>query len=216
MEAHNGMQTYSGMIVLNNDIARESAEQSRGIAPQFLRVFERDEFKIEDSHEVISEAYIASEELKTIIVAANSYNHFAQNALLKVLEEPPLKTRFILIAKNKTSILPTIRSRLQIQDNRNPKVFEDLDLDLANLSLKSIYAFLKSLDSSSSSRDSTKEKIQSLLFMIKKMDIKLDESELKSFDEAMEANQNYQKESYIFLPLLLMILPKMKAKNAKR
>lgn len=216
MEAHNGMQTYSGMIVLNNDIARESAEQSRGIAPQFLRVFERDEFKIEDSHEVISEAYIASEELKTIIVAANSYNHFAQNALLKVLEEPPLKTRFILIAKNKTSILPTIRSRLQIQDNRNPKVFEDLDLDLANLSLKSIYAFLKSSDSSSSSRDSTKEKIQSLLFMIKKMDIKLDESELKSFDEAMEANQNYQKESYIFLPLLLMILPKMKAKNAKR
>lgn len=216
MEAHNGIQTYSGMIVLNNDITRESAEQSRGIAPQFLRVFERDEFKIEDSHEVISEAYIASEELKTIIVAANSYNHFAQNALLKVLEEPPSKTRFILIAKNKTSILPTIRSRLQIQDNRNPKVFEDLDLDLANLSLKSIYVFLKSLDSTPSSRDSTKEKIQSLLFMIKNIGIKLDESELKSFDEAMEANQNYQKESYIFLPLLLMILPRMKAKNAKR
>lgn len=209
-------QTSNGMIILNNDITQEREQQSRGIAPEFLRVFERDDFKIEDSHEVIAQAYIASEEIKTIIVAANSYNHFAQNALLKVLEEPPSKTRFILIAKNKTSILPTIRSRLPIEDHRNPKVFEDLDLDIANLSLKSIYAFLKSLDSAPSSRDGTKEKIQSLLFMIKNNGIKLDESDLRGFDEALEANQNYQKESYIFLPLLLMVLRKMKAKNAKR
>ncbi|MDO7253669.1 DNA polymerase III subunit delta' [Helicobacter cappadocius] len=210
-------QAYSGMIVLNSNISQEASEQSKGISPAFLRLFERDEFKIEDSHEVINEAYIASEELKTIIIAANSYNHFAQNALLKVLEEPPSKTRFILIAKNKTSILPTIRSRLQIQDNRNPKIFEELDIDLKNLSLKSIYNFLKSLDSAPNpSRDTTKEKIQSLLFMIKKLGISFNEGDLKSFDEALEANANYQKDSYIFLPLLLMVLRNLKAKNAKK
>ncbi|PAF53376.1 hypothetical protein BKH42_06415 [Helicobacter sp. 13S00482-2] len=210
-------QVYNGMIVLNNNITQETINQSKDIPPQFLRLFERDEFKIEDSHEVINEAYIASEDTKTIVIAANSYNHFAQNALLKVLEEPPSKTRFVLIARNKTSILPTIRSRLQIHDHRNPKVFEELDLDIKNLSLKSIYVFLKSLDSASNpSRDTTKERIQSLLFMIKNSNIKLDDGDLKSFDEALEVNQNYQKDSYIFLPLLLMILRNLKAKNAKK
>ncbi len=38
----------------------------------------------------------------------------AQNAFLKLLEEPPQQTYFILTAKNEDSILQTIRSRCQI------------------------------------------------------------------------------------------------------
>lgn len=37
----------------------------------------------------------------------------AQNAFLKLLEEPPLNTFFILIAHNVEAVLPTIRSRVQ-------------------------------------------------------------------------------------------------------
>ncbi|PAF41505.1 DNA polymerase III subunit delta' [Helicobacter sp. 11S02596-1] len=211
-------ETTSGRIILCNDLPREIEYQSMHIKEEFLRIFDCDEFKIEDAHEVIAQAYIASAEPKTIIIAANAYNHFAQNALLKILEEPPSNIRFVLIGKNKTSFLPTIRSRLPLEDKRKKIAFRDLELDLKNLSLKSIYDFLKSLESEKSpTREITKEKIQSLLFMIKKNGIFLDELELKSFDEALLANQNYQKDVYIFLPLLLMVLQKIKiAKNFKR
>ncbi len=38
----------------------------------------------------------------------------AQNALLKLLEEPPERTTFVLVAEVMSSLLPTVRSRLQI------------------------------------------------------------------------------------------------------
>ncbi|PAF42222.1 DNA polymerase III subunit delta' [Helicobacter sp. 11S03491-1] len=205
------MQSYTGKIVLNNDIYKEIEKQSVLIQDEFLRVFDRDEFKIEDSHEVIAEAYLTSGEVKTIIIAANSFNHFAQNALLKVLEEPPNNTRFLLIAKNKTAFLPTIRSRLPLEDKREKKKNDSLRLDVKNLSLKIIYDFLKELESqNNNSRDMTKQKIQALLFMLEQNGVQLDEYELKNFDEALMANQNYQRDIYVFLPLLLMVLRKIK------
>jgi len=46
-----------------------------------------------------------------LISNADKMNTQAQNALLKMLEEPPEKTFFILIAKDISSLLPTINSR---------------------------------------------------------------------------------------------------------
>jgi DNA polymerase-3 subunit delta' len=46
-----------------------------------------------------------------IIDGADTLNEQAQNALLKVLEEPPKTVMFILIAENKVSLLDTIISR---------------------------------------------------------------------------------------------------------
>lgn len=205
-------QEFMGLILLSDDISREIEYQSMNIPDEFLRIFEREEFKIEDSHEVIMEAYIASEKIKTIIIAAQSFNIFAQNALLKVIEEPPNNIRFILIAKNKTSLLATIRSRLPLQDKRKRKNPRVLEIDLKRLTIKDIYDFLKSFEEKTNiSREEIKEKIQALLFLIKEYKIKISENELKSFDEALIANQNYQKDIYLFLPLLLMILAKNKS-----
>lgn len=49
-----------------------------------------------------------------IIDQAGKMNLQAQNALLKILEEPPEGTVFILIANNKGELLPTILSRCQV------------------------------------------------------------------------------------------------------
>lgn len=205
-------QEFMGLILLSDDISREIEYQSMNIPDEFLRIFEREEFKIEDSHEVIMEAYIASEKIKTIIIAAQSFNIFAQNALLKVIEEPPNNIKFILIAKNKTSLLATVRSRLPLQDKRKRKNPRVLEIDLKRLTIKDIYDFLKSFEEKANiSREEIKEKIQALLFLIKEYKIKISENELKSFDEALIANQNYQKDIYLFLPLLLMILVKNKS-----
>lgn len=49
-----------------------------------------------------------------IIWMADRLNVEASNKLLKLLEEPPKKTLFILVAENQKSILPTILSRCQL------------------------------------------------------------------------------------------------------
>lgn len=48
-----------------------------------------------------------------VIPQAHGLTTEAQNALLKLLEEPPQGTHFILAANNQQALLPTIRSRVQ-------------------------------------------------------------------------------------------------------
>jgi len=56
-----------------------------------------------------------SAKLRVVIIDdAQTMNPAASNALLKVLEEPPDRTVFILIAENKRDLLPTIASRCQL------------------------------------------------------------------------------------------------------
>lgn len=49
-----------------------------------------------------------------IICTAESMTSEAQNAFLKLLEEPPLGTMFILVSHNKQKLLETITSRAQV------------------------------------------------------------------------------------------------------
>ena len=58
-----------------------------------------------------------------IIDDADTMNRNAQNALLKILEEPPANTALILIANNTSAFLPTVRSRCRMFD------FKPLDQD---------------------------------------------------------------------------------------
>ena len=48
-----------------------------------------------------------------VLCGAENMTDQAQNALLKILEEPPEHTVFILTAKNRAMLLPTILSRVQ-------------------------------------------------------------------------------------------------------
>jgi len=49
-----------------------------------------------------------------IVTAADSMEDDAANALLKILEEPPLFTQIILLSENPSLILPTIKSRCRV------------------------------------------------------------------------------------------------------
>lgn len=60
-----------------------------------------------------------------IITEAQNLTIEAQNALLKVLEEPPQSSRFILTAPTSEGLLPTVSSRCQIshlENNLNKEV----------------------------------------------------------------------------------------------
>ncbi len=64
-----------------------------------------------------------------IIDSIDKTNRNGGNAILKILEDPPYKTIFFLIAHNTYSVLPTIRSRCQ-QIKLNPLSIEDTCLIL--------------------------------------------------------------------------------------
>lgn len=69
---------------------------------------------VDQVREIIEQAVIKPNTAKGkvfIIDPADNMNAQAQNALLKILEEPPENTYFILIAENKSALLETVVSR---------------------------------------------------------------------------------------------------------
>ena len=59
-----------------------------------------------------------------LIEPADSLNQAASNALLKILEEPPENTLFILVTSQTQKLIATIRSRCQLLDLRGPSLDE--------------------------------------------------------------------------------------------
>jgi len=95
----------------------------KGIHPDILLVDRplddkgkaKKELVVSQSREIIRDAYTLPNEAPGkayIIQNADAMNTSAQNALLKILEEPPSYAHFILLASNPLALLPTVRSRL--------------------------------------------------------------------------------------------------------
>ncbi len=75
------------------------------------------EIRVDDAQEILKTLALKSYEggYKIMIVwMAEKMNTAASNKLLKLLEEPPEKTIFILISENEEDIIQTIRSRCQV------------------------------------------------------------------------------------------------------
>ena len=87
-------------------------------------------FKVDTVREIRENAFITPVEAKrkvNILLDCDKMNESAQNAFLKVLEEPPSFMVFILICQNASALLTTVRSRcvtLTVQ-NPEPKEAED-------------------------------------------------------------------------------------------
>lgn len=193
----------SSYILIDNDLSL--AISNLNLNELDSRVFLRDDFGINDAKDVISESYISSQKLKTIIIAANKFNIYAQNALLKIFEEPPKNIRFIIIAKSKSSLLPTILSRMAIIKNKKTITKNEFPLNLNSLNLKNVDEFLRSLNTPLS-RDEVGALIEELLFSVNESKIKLNSLELDYFSNALKQNEYYENPKYIFLQLLLMLL----------
>jgi DNA polymerase-3 subunit delta' len=75
------------------------------------------EIRVDDAQEILKSLSLKSYEggYKIMIIwMADKLNIAASNKLLKLLEEPPEKTVFILITENEEDLIQTIRSRCQI------------------------------------------------------------------------------------------------------
>jgi len=70
---------------------------------------------VDDVRKIENEAYLATNEASRkvfVLENADKYSVQSQNALLKIIEEPPKNVIFILTASSKNSLLPTVRSRV--------------------------------------------------------------------------------------------------------
>jgi len=95
-------------------------KNKRGSFPDVQEIEIREdktEIIIDQMRELRAQAYLkpmVGRRRVFIVTAADTMEDEAANALLKILEEPPLFTHIILLSENSEKILPTIKSRCQI------------------------------------------------------------------------------------------------------
>lgn len=76
-------------------------------------------FGIEEARELIGRAALKNFDLATFFIAASSVTTEAQQALLKLFEEPQEGTTFVLLLPH-GALLPTLRSRMLEYEKRPP------------------------------------------------------------------------------------------------
>ena len=110
------------------------------------------QIKVDQVRELRVEAFLtpmAGSGRVFVLEEAHTMNENAQNALLKVLEEPPVGVTFILLAKSAKLLLETIRSRC-VTFTLSPVPFEDEGINkvasLANISYSEAQTLLIATD----------------------------------------------------------------------
>jgi DNA polymerase-3 subunit delta' len=101
------------------------------------------EFKLKHAKEAMDHAYLTSEREKVVVMAAKHFNVYSQNKLLKILEEPPPKTHFLLLTPSKSGLLPTIRSRLPVENRLEAGGKERSGVDLERYDLGRLFKMLQ-------------------------------------------------------------------------
>lgn len=164
---------------------------------------EKEEFLIAQANETIKEAFIATSEKKYLFLCGSTFRKEAQNALLKTLEEPPKNIVFILITNSKTSLLPTIYSRLPYKYLKKSEQKIESSLDLNRLDLKDIYTFLQ--ENQKISKQEAKDIVESLLLKANNQKIKLSQKKLDFFSKAIKLLELNSKPINVLTTLLLYL-----------
>lgn len=117
-------------------VCRDCVKLAHGTHPDFIIVQRqtdssgrpRREIYVEQVREIVNTAYILPNEARKkvyVIKDADTMNVSAQNALLKLLEEPPDFMALLLLCENAGAMLETVRSRCAVvrvagQDGHEP------------------------------------------------------------------------------------------------
>lgn len=172
----------SSHIIITDQVEDELAIIKQKFYPSRVVAFYKEDFLIDDAKEVIREAYIAEEKVKYIVLASKLFNEASQNALLKLLEEPPRNIEFILITESKSALLPTVRSRMPLISRKSQKEPVHLELSLKKLDLASLFSFVK--EHERTPKHEAKTLVESLYNKAVEEGIMLNSKQLESFETA--------------------------------
>jgi len=193
-------------IILNEEVEERFERLKSELGPGRVVGFLRDDFKVEDAKAVIAEAYISESEPKYIVLAAKQFNVYSQNALLKLLEEPPHNIVFVLLAPSKSILLPTVRSRLPVHNEVGTPSMEGVDLTLGRLDLAALYGFATSLGRPD--RHEAKYLIERLFHQATAVEkLVLNRAQLDAFDRAFRLIELNARLQNVVVMLLMAFLP---------
>jgi DNA polymerase-3 subunit delta' len=193
-------------ILIVNDIDKTLNDLLPFYSPHSVRIVkneEKDEFLLIQANAAIKEAYIASNENKFIFLCGSTFRKEAQNSLLKVLEEPPKNVIFIILTNSKSSILPTIYSRMPFKYMKTSSLKDEISLDILKLDLKDIYLFLK--ENQKISKKEAKTIIESILLKANNQNMKLSSSQLDLFSKSSKLLELNSRPINILTTLLLSL-----------
>ncbi len=203
------MKLISQVIITQYMLETISKLEKMATDERIIKIIKEENFLVEDAKLAIEKAYMASEELTVIIMAAKLFSPVVQNKLLKVIEEPPRNKAFILITQSKATILPTIRSRLPITILNDSAEETELGLDLSMLSLERVYRFVQE------HKRTDAKVMRPLIERIAKEAMKssryeLDERSLNLFENASKAVDMGSPPQFVLITLLLKLLARKK------
>ena len=196
---------YSSILIVN-DIEATLAELLPNYPIHSTRIIkneEKEEFLLIQATQAIKEAYIATSEKKYIFLCGSTFRKEAQNSLLKILEEPPKNVVFIIITNSKSSLLPTIYSRLPYKYLKKSVLKNESILDINKLDLKDIYNFLK--DNQKISKQEAKDIVESILMKVNNQKIKLSHKELDFFSKSIKLLELNSRPINVLTTLLLSL-----------
>ena len=196
---------YSTILIVN-DIEATLAELLPNYPIHSTRIIkneEKEEFLLIQATQAIKEAYIATSEKKYIFLCGSTFRKEAQNSLLKILEEPPKNVVFIIITNSKSSLLPTIYSRLPYKYLKKSVLKNESILDINKLDLKDIYNFLK--ENQKISKQEAKEIVESILMKVNNQKIKLSHKELDFFSKSIKLLELNSRPINVLTTLLLSL-----------
>lgn len=201
-------------IIISEDFERIKTELKYECDPNYLRFFEYDSALAENAREIVAEAYIAEKYEKVIAIFARKFGLEWQNALLKILEEPPRNIVFIIVSPAKNLLIPTIRSRLVLENRLTPPKRVNSGLNLRNLDLKMAYKFVEEKISLEKQGKFAKFELLGILKSIvcDALDcgVKLSGDDLQYCSKLYSLAELNAKSAQILTPLLLLIIERQK------
>ncbi|MFA6188848.1 MAG: DNA polymerase III subunit delta' [Sulfuricurvum sp.] len=198
-----------GSILITERFEEKSLEIEQELLPLRCVRFIREDFKIEDAKEVIAEAYRSEAQTKTLILGAKSFTVPAQNALLKILEEPPRNIVFLLLAPNKSTFLPTVRSRLSLSQEFNERQHTSISLSLRTLDLSSMFAWVKEYEKLK--KHEAKELIENLFYHAAHVEcLVLTTAQIEGFDKAFRLIELNARVQSVLVMVLMNFLKEVK------
>lgn len=107
---------HANLLVGSHSWALSQIPESERIEGQDVSILQYDRMSIANVRALIHEASLRPlvREYRTFVLLCDSLLHEAQNALLKLFEEPNAHTVFYLIIPREDMLLPTLRSRLNL------------------------------------------------------------------------------------------------------
>jgi DNA polymerase-3 subunit delta' len=159
---------------------------------------------VENVREIFEKTSFLDSKKRFFIIQSLKFPVVSQNALLKLLEEPPENSFFILVVPSKAILLPTIRSRLPLRFIKNeikisPEIV-NLSYDLRNKNLNILKDFISKIE---------KLKQEDAKIVLEKLlkeninRVEFSPENYKMFEEAMQLIPLNAKISSLFLNILL-------------